>query len=188
MDLPIANAAGSPMARGIPDERQYLAFNLGDALFALPILDVKEIIGRHTLTRVPGMPDEVRGVMDLRGTLVPVIDLSARFWRCRVEPGGRACVVIVELEDGAARQTAGLLVDGVHKAVEISPADIEAAPDLGAGIRKDFIVGLGRLDDRFVVILDVNRLLAQDGASGPYENTAPGIHGTLSSMGGAPMG
>ena len=159
------NQSPISLAQTVPEgseERQYLVFNLHGELFALGLLNVREIIEYNQLTEVPLMPDAVRGVINLRGAVVPVIDLSACFWKRRAEPGKRTCIVIVELDESAKQRVMGILVDAVNKVVEIPRADIEPPPTFGARIRTDFIDGMGKLDDRFVIILNAARVLSVD--------------------------
>ena len=159
------NQSPISLAQTVPEgseERQYLVFNLHGELFALGLLNVREIIEYNQLTEVPLMPDAVRGVINLRGAVVPVIDLSACFWKRRAEPGKRTCIVIVELDESAKQRVMGIVVDAVNKVVEIPRAEIEPPPTFGARIRTDFIAGMGKLDDRFVIILNVGRALSID--------------------------
>ncbi|BBL75286.1 chemotaxis protein CheW [Methylomagnum ishizawai] len=142
------------------EEQQYLVFTLRGELFALGLLNVREIIEYNQLTEVPLMPDTVRGVINLRGAVVPVIDLSSSFWKQRATPGKRTCIVIVELDDSAKQRVMGILVDSVNKVVEIPRADIEPPPSFGTKIRTDFIAGMGKLDDHFVIILNAARVLS----------------------------
>jgi purine-binding chemotaxis protein CheW len=144
------------------EEQQYLVFSLRGETFAVGILNVREIIEYDQLTEVPLMPDAVRGVINLRGAVVPVIDLSACFWKSRTEPGKRTCIVIVELDDSAKQRVMGIVVDAVNKLVEIPKGDIEPPPTFGTQIRTDFIAGMGKLDERFVVILNAERVLSVD--------------------------
>jgi len=144
------------------EEQQYLVFNLRGELFALGLLNVREIIEYNQLTEVPLMPDAVRGVINLRGAVVPVIDLAASFWRQRTAPGKRTCIIIVELGESAKQRVMGILVDAVNKVVEIPGADIEPPPSFGTKIRTDFIHGMGKLEDRFVIILNAARVLSVD--------------------------
>lgn len=163
------------------DEQQYLVFNLRGELFALGLLNVREIIEYDQLTEVPLMPDSVRGVINLRGAVVPVIDLSASFWKQRAIPGKRTCIVIVELDDSAKQRVMGILVDAVNKVVEIPRADIEPPPSFGTKIRTDFIHGMGKLDEQFVIILNAARVLSveqlaalgEDSLALPAEVAAP---------------
>ena len=108
------------------------------------------------------MPDTVRGVINLRGAVVPVIDLSARFGKPATQAGRRTCIVIAEVAQDADTQTLGIVVDAVNAVTEIAPEDIEAAPSFGARIRTDFIAGMARQDGRFVIVLDIGCVLSMD--------------------------
>lgn len=142
--------------------RQYLAFTLNGEVFAIDILQIREIIEYGTLTEVPMMPDTIRGVINLRGQVVPVIDLSARFGRGVSRVARRTCIVIVELPLADGRQVLGVMVDAVNEVLEIPAGDVEPAPSFGARIRTDFIAGMGRVNERFVIILDVGRVFSVD--------------------------
>jgi purine-binding chemotaxis protein CheW len=143
-------------------DHQYLIFNLGSESFALAILQVKEIIEYGQLTEVPMMPEVVRGIINLRGSVVPVIDLAIRFWKHPTRIGRRSCIIIVELTDTEQHQVIGIVVDAVNKVTEIAQGNIEPAPAFGSRIRTDFIAGMGNIDDRFVVILDAAKVLSLD--------------------------
>lgn len=142
--------------------RQYLAFTLNDEIFAIDILQIREIIEFGTLTEVPMMPETIRGVINLRGAVVPVIDLSARFGRGASAVARRTCVVIVEVEGEDAMQTLGVMVDAVNEVMEIPGEDVEPPPAFGARIRTDFIAGMGRVNGRFVILLDVGKVFSVD--------------------------
>jgi len=142
--------------------QQYLTFSLGGEVFALGILNVKEIIEFGNITEIPMMPAFIRGVINLRGAVVPVIDLSARFGGETSAVSRRTCIVIVELGDGDDRQDLGVIVDAVNEVLEIPRGDIEPPPSFGAKIRADFIQGMGKVDSRFVIILNVDRVLSTE--------------------------
>jgi purine-binding chemotaxis protein CheW len=142
------------------DHNQYLTFQIGREMFAVGILHIREIIEYGSLTTVPMMPDFVRGVINLRGSVVPVIDLSARFGRGESNINRRSCVVILEVEGtDESLQEIGVIVDAVSEVLEIPPADIEPAPNFGARIRADFIAGMGKVEGQFVILLDVQQAL-----------------------------
>jgi len=142
---------------------QYLTFMLGGDVYAIGILGIKEIIEYGQLTGVPRMPSFIRGVINLRGAVVPVIDLGARFDKPAAEVTRRTCIVIVEISLGEdERQDIGVMVDAVNEVLEIPSSDIEPAPSFGADIRVDFISGMGKIEDRFVIILDMDRVLSMD--------------------------
>ena len=139
---------------------QYLTFHLGGEVFAVGILAVKEIIEYATLTEVPMMPACVRGVINLRGSVVPVVDLSVRFGRTASQVSRRTCIVIVETVLHGERLDVGVVVDAVDAVLDIPAADIGPAPAFGARIRADFIAGIGKVEGRFVILVDVNPVLA----------------------------
>jgi purine-binding chemotaxis protein CheW len=147
-------------ADGIVEQQQYLTFMLGGEMLAVGILHIKEIIEYAGITQVPMMPSCIRGVINLRGAVVPVMDLSARFCRPSGVVTKRTCIVIVELGDAAERQDMGIVVDTVNAVLEISASDIEPAPAFGARIRTDFIAGMGKVDGKFVILLDVEQILS----------------------------
>ncbi|NYE63994.1 purine-binding chemotaxis protein CheW [Duganella sp. 1224] len=140
---------------------QFLTFMLGEDQYAVGILHIKEIIEYGSLATVPMMPDCVRGVINLRGAVVPVMDLSARFGRGQSVIGKRSCIVIVEA-GGEEKQVLGMLVDAVNAVVEIAAGDIEPAPSFGTRIRPDFIAGMGKYNGRFVILLDIERVLSSE--------------------------
>ena len=150
---------------GVTELTQYLTFMLGGEVFAIGILSVKEIIEYHNITPVPMMPDCVRGVINLRGAVVPVMDLLARFGRAPSEVTKRSCIVIVEIETAEERQVIGMAVDAVNEVLDIASADIEPAPAFGAGMHTDFIQGMGKVKGKFVILLNVHRVLVVDDMS-----------------------
>jgi len=160
-------APAAPAATQTAPE-QFLTFVLGSDMFSIGILAIKEIIEYQDLTVVPMMPEAIRGVINLRGAVVPVIDLSARFGRRPSTVTKRTCIVIVEVRSEDERQDVGVVVDAVNQVIEIHPSEIEPAPAFGTKIRTDFIRGMGKVQGKFVVLLDVARVLSLDeiGAQG----------------------
>lgn len=141
---------------------QYLTFMLGGEVYAIGILSIKEIIEYGGLTTVPMMPGSIRGVINLRGAVVPVMDLSARFGRPSSGVSKRTCIVIVETEDHDEHQVIGVIVDAVNAVQEIGPAEIEPAPTFGMKISSDFIAGMGKVNGKFVILLNIQRVLQVD--------------------------
>jgi len=161
VDRPVGERQ-SDAATGASSDR-YLTFQLGGEVFALPILDVTEIIEYRSLTVVPMMPVFVRGVINLRGRVVPVIDIAARFGRGGTQVARRTGIVIVEVAIGEDEtHHLGIMVDAVNKVVPLDGDDIEPAPAFGAGIRSDFVKGMARYEGEFVIVLDVRRVLSLD--------------------------
>ena len=156
---------GEAPARPVADQGQFLTFMLGGEIFAIGILSVKEIIEYGGVTEVPMMPPCVRGVINLRGAVVPVMDLSARFGKPTTALTKRTCTVIVELDVGGGRQVVGVVVDAVNAVLDIPAAQIEPAPSFGARIRTDFIAGMGKVDGRFVILLSVDNVFSIDEVS-----------------------
>lgn len=146
----------------VPEQEQHLIFRLGSESFAIGILSVKEILEYGSLTAVPMMPAVVRGVINLRGTVVPVVDLSCRFGRPQTEVGRRTCIVIVELVQDGECHDVGVIVDAVNEVIDIPRGEIQPAPSFGARVRTDFIAGMGRVAGHFVIILDLGKVLALD--------------------------
>lgn len=139
---------------------QYLTFLVGDESFAVSILDVKEIIEITNVTHVPLTPDFIYGVINLRGNVVPVIDLSARLKNRRAEISKRSCIVLVAIDVIEGSQLIGMLVDEVREILEIPSANLQPAPDFGADIRTDFIQAMARVDNVFIILLAINRVLS----------------------------
>jgi purine-binding chemotaxis protein CheW len=170
--VPPTSATGTlgSAARGVA---QYLTFMLDSGQYAFGILAIKEIIGYGHVTVVPMMPVWIRGVLNLRGSVVPVMDLSARFGGQPAPVTKRTCIVIVDVGMNRARHNVGVIVDAVNAVLDISAADIEPPPTMETMIRSDFISGIGKVADRFVIILDAERVLAEDALGTPL---AMGAH------------
>ena len=158
---PRSRGAVVAMEREADEQQQYLTFMLGDEMFAIGILSIREIIEYGFVTDVPMTPPFIRGVLNLRGAVVPVVDLAVRFGRQARENSKRTCIVIVDIEaDDGSQQQMGVVVDAVNEVLEIADGDIEPPPEFGARIRNDFIKSMGKIDGKFVVILDLNRVLS----------------------------
>jgi purine-binding chemotaxis protein CheW len=141
---------------------QYLTFVLGAESFAIGIMAIKEIIEYASLTEVPMMPPYVRGVINLRGAVVPVLDLPIRFGKAASAVTKRTCIVIIEVMLGSERHVLGLVVDAVNTVLDIPSSDIEPPPAFGASIRTEFIRGMVKVSSKFVILLDVDHVLAAD--------------------------
>jgi purine-binding chemotaxis protein CheW len=150
---------------------QFLTFTLSEEVFAMDIRTVREIIQHGAMTTVPLMPDFVRGVINLRGAVVPVIDLHARFGRPPARITKKTCIVIFDAagQGSAERVELGLLVDAVSEVIDIAAAQIEPPPHFGAALRRDFIRGIGKVGARFVVLLDPDRAFDVDEMAGLCE-------------------
>lgn len=156
----IEKANSGDLLAAEPDSTQYLTFLAGQERFAIGILDVKEIIEVGSMTNVPMTPEFIRGVINLRGSVVPVVDLSVRLGKQRSELDKRSCIILVEIEADTERQTLGMLVDEVNEILEIDADAIQPPPNFGTDIRTDFIHAMGRVDETFIILLDINRVLS----------------------------
>jgi len=157
-----APATAETASDGGAQVQQYLTFMLSGETFAMGILAIKEIIEYSPVTEVPMMPASVRGVINLRGSVVPVVDLAVRFGRAAAPVTKRTCIVIIEVTARGERQDVGVVVDAVNAVLDIPASEIEPPPAFGTRIRTDFIQGMGRVNNRFVILLDVNHVLALD--------------------------
>jgi purine-binding chemotaxis protein CheW len=155
---------GGKQSAAVVVEKQYLTFMLGGEMFSIDILCIKEIIWYASLTEVPMMPTCIRGVINLRGAVVPVMDLSSRFGKPSTAVTKSSCIVIIEVAtqvDGE-RQNMGVVVDSVQAVLEIPASEIEPPPSFGAKIRPDFIEGIGKVNGKFVILLNVDRVLSSE--------------------------
>jgi len=142
------------------DQNQYLTFMLGREVLAIGILSIKEILEHEQPSDVPMTPGFTRGVMTSRGAVIPVIDLATRLNRPPAAVGKKTCIVIVEVQSQRDAQVIGIVVDAVNEVLEIAASQIEAPPDFGTSVATGYIAGLGKVNGRFVVILDVRRISA----------------------------
>lgn len=164
-EIVAAATPGMPLALAVLDgqDPQYLTFSLGADLYAVSILSVREIIEYAEPTPVPMMPRFIRGVINLRGAVVPVIDLALGLGGEAAQITKRACIIIVENVDGQGECCQmGIIVDSVSEVMEISRADIEPPPAFGARIRTDFVSGMARMESGFLIILDAVRVFDFD--------------------------
>lgn len=152
----------SPAEGGQNEQQQYLTFQAVEETFAIGILAIREIIQCGPMTQVPRMPAFIRGVINLRGAVVPVIDLNARFGASATVINRRACIIIVEVDFDGRQHVIGVMVTAVNNVLEIPPDQIEPSPEFGSSIRAEFISGMGRVDGQFVMILDVCQVLSLD--------------------------
>jgi len=155
---------------------QYLIFSLGNEQFAVGTLRVREIIEYGNLTSVPMMPAFIRGVINLRGAVVPVIDLNARFGRARTETSRRTCIVILEVQADDQTHVLGIIVDAVSAVRQIDTAHIEPTPSFGTRIRADFISGMAKVNKGFVILLELGKVLSVDEISMINDMSSSGKH------------
>jgi len=139
---------------------QYLTFRLAEEVYALDIGKVREVLDFTTVTKVPRTPDFMRGVINLRGSVVPVVDLRLKFGMAATERTVNTCVIITEVTVDDDTTVLGCLADSVQEVLDLTPEEISAAPRIGTKLRTEFIKGMGKQDDRFLIILDVDRVFS----------------------------
>jgi purine-binding chemotaxis protein CheW len=139
---------------------QYLTFMLDGELFALEIAKVREVLDVTAITRVPRMPEFMLGVINLRGSVAPVVDLRLRFGIPAVEKSVNSCIIITEVMVDDEAQILGALVDSVQEVIDLGPADLEPAPKMGTRLDTEFIKGMGKQKDKFIIILNIDRLFS----------------------------
>ena len=159
-EMPEGDASAAGQTGTGEQVSQFLTFELAAEIYAINILFIREIIEYGNLTQVPMVPDFIAGVINLRGSVVPVIDLSSRFGRSETLITKRTSIVIIEIASNNEMLEIGIMVDIVNEVLEISADAIEDAPSFGASIRTDFISGMGKIDGKFLIILDVERVLS----------------------------
>lgn len=145
-----------------PSKRQFLAFSLGQADYAVGILQVKEILQYEPVTRVPSVPASIRGVINLRGAVVPVVDLALKFGLGDTAISRRTCILIVEARLDGEPTVLGILSDSVSEVLELGEADIEPPPAFGTRVKLDYLLGMGKVGTGFVLLLDLDRVLSAD--------------------------
>ena len=146
----------------ITDTRQYLTFKLGDEVFATDVAKVREVLDFTTITKIPRTPDFMSGVINLRGNVVPVVDLRLCFEMSKTEKTVNTCIVVVEMLLDGESTVIGALADSVEEVIDLEPEQIQPAPRIGTQIRTDFIKGMGKRDAQFIMILDIDRVFSAE--------------------------
>src|SRR5574341_2546451 len=149
-----------PMTTGIMETTQYLTFKLDDEVFALDISKVREVLDFTTITRVPRTPEFMRGVINLRGSVVPVVDLRLKFGMSKTENTVNTCIIIVEVTVDEETTVLGALADSVQEVLDLEPGHIEPAPKIGTRLNTEFIRGMGKRDNTFIILLDINKVFS----------------------------
>lgn len=155
---------------------QYLTFKLAEEIFALDITKVREVLDFTSITKVPRTPDFMRGVINLRGSVVPVVDLRLKFGMTQTEKTVNTCIIITEVSVDNETTILGALADSVQEVMDLEPSQIEPAPKIGMRLKTEFIKGMGKQNDRFIILVDIDKVfsteeiaLVQAGADGPAE-------------------
>lgn len=158
----------------MPALSQYLTFTLGTEDYGVDILRVQEIRGWHAVTRVPNAPAHLLGVLNLRGTIVPIIDLRMRFGLQRIEYTPVTVIIVLSVKTGSGERVFGIVVDSVSDVLDVAAGDIKATPEFGAAVNTDFICGLATVGERMVMLLDIDRLLSSSELAAAGANNASG--------------
>lgn len=156
-------------------EGKYLTFALANEEYGLEILKVREIIGYIDVTAVPQTPHYVKGVINLRGQVIPVVDLRAKFGMETTEVTDETCIIVVEIAQAGRKCSTGIVVDRVQEVLDIAGGDIEDAPQFGGSVAMDFILGMGKVNDSVKILLDIDRVLAGAGLDGFQLGAAPEV-------------
>jgi purine-binding chemotaxis protein CheW len=167
--------------RAITEAAQYLTFTLGEEVFALDIVQVREVLDFTPVTRVPRTPEFMRGVINLRGNVVPVVDMRMKFGLDATEQGVNTCIIIVEVSVDGETTVLGALADSVREVLDLEPDQIEPAPRIGTRLNTEFIKGMGKQDEQFIIILDIDRIFSRTelesvcgGEDDPFRDFATG--------------
>ena len=146
----------------VMETTQYLTFKLEEEIFALDISKVREVLDFTTITKVPRTPEFMRGVINLRGNVVPVVDMRLKFGMTKTENTVNTCIIIVEINLDGETTVLGALADAVQEVIELESGQIEPAPKIGTRLTTDFIQGMGKRDEGFIIILDIDRVFSAD--------------------------
>jgi len=142
------------------DQAQYLGFYIAEEEYAIGILRVKEILEYDTITKVPGTPPSIRGVINLRGSVVPVVDLALKFGLPESPITKRTCIVVVEVDLDGERTVMGVMADAVSQVIDLGPEDVEPPPAFGTRVHMDYLLGMGKAGKKFILLLDIDRVLS----------------------------
>ncbi|MBA7531899.1 Chemotaxis protein CheW [subsurface metagenome] len=144
----------------ITTTKQYLTFNLDKELYTVDVSRAQEVLEFKSITRVPQTPEFMRGVINLRGSVVPVVDLRLKFGMSSTESTVDTCIIVVELDLEGENTILGVLADSVQEVIELDPDEIEPPPKIGSSIKTDFIIGMGKRDSQFIIILNFDRVFS----------------------------
>lgn len=147
---------------GITETGQYLTFKLGDEVFALDVAQVREVLDLTTITKVPGTPDFMRGVINVRGSVVPVMDLRLKFGLTKTEKSQDTRIIVMELNMEGDLTVLGTLADSVDEVINLEADQIEPPPKIGMKWRTEFIKGIGKRNELFIILLDIDRVFSSD--------------------------
>ncbi len=156
---------------------QYLTFKLDEEVFAVDVAKVREILDFTTVTKVPQTPDFMRGVINLRGSVVPVVDMRLKFGLSQTGKTVNTCVIVMEINLGGETVVVGSLADSVQEVLELESEQIEPAPRIGTKLRTDFISGMGKHNEQFIIILDIDKVFDEETMGGVLEGLPEVVNG-----------
>jgi purine-binding chemotaxis protein CheW len=146
--------------RETSDRKQFLGFTVGGVDYGISILKVKEILQYEAITRVPSTPASIRGVINLRGSVVPIVDLAVKFGLPETSPTKWTCILVLESSLDGEALVIGVLADVVSEVIDLGPGDVEPAPPFGTRVRLEYLLGMGKVGKKFVLLLDIDRVLS----------------------------
>lgn len=144
------------------EQKTYLTFRLEEEIFAVDVQNVHEVLEFSTVTKIPGVPDFVRGIINLRGRVVPVVDLRRKFAMAETEKTRSTCIIVLDLGAGENKTVIGALADSVKEVFEFEPGQVEPPPRIGSMSKTDFIQGIGKREGQFIIILNITRVFSTD--------------------------
>ncbi len=147
---------------GMNETAQYLTFRLSHEIFAVEVARVREILEYINITKVPKTPEFMRGVVNVRGSVVPVMDLRLKFGMTKTERSVNTCIIVLEIDFDGETTVLGALADSVQEVIELEPEQIEPAPKIGTQINTEFMKGIGKRDGEFIMILEINKVFSVD--------------------------
>ena len=153
---------GPANGKQVTEVRQYLTFKLSEEVFGVDVAQVREILDFIKITKVPQTPDFMCGVINLRGSVVPVVDMRLKFGMEKTETTVNTCIVVVEVNLEGENTVLGALVDSVQEVFELGPSEIEPAPRIGTKLKTEFIKGMGKRDDKFIILLDIDKVFSSE--------------------------
>lgn len=146
----------------ILETKQYLTFKLGEEIFGVDVIQIREILEYIKVTKIPQTPDFMCGVINLRGSVVPVIDMRLKFGMEKIERTIDTCIIVMEIELDSEKMYLGALVDSVQEVFELEPDEIEAAPKIGTRLKTEFIQGMGKKGDKFIILIDIDKIFSSE--------------------------
>ncbi len=155
----LAETMGQAVKAMVDREGKYLTFSMADEEYGIGILKIKEIIGMMPITSVPQTPDLVKGVIKLRGKVIPIVDLRARFGMDTIDYNERTCIIVVEIEGQSGTVMVGIVVDAVSEVLNIKGEDIEDTPTFGTKLNTDYILGMAKMEGGVKILLDIDQVL-----------------------------